>query len=423
MSSSQSHFLDKFCEIFELYSYGNIYYGRLCGHVLLGQALKTCRIYFGPIYIDPRISIFIVQPSGTGKSTPWGYIYQVAKQAGIKVEDIDEATDAALIGTIEQEEVIDPETRTKKTVYNKVTGKLATAEILHYDEGHMLIERKSYALNTLTWFQKALNPIGSEQNRCTKNLAHGTIDFYPSCSLIITSHPIKNLLESVLDTGFFQRIVLYPRDIPISERQGLEFLRADRLGKRVYTEPNIKELGEELQKIRAKYLKKEVVFDSQVKPIVKSKIRALYNLIKPAHPQVREIMATFIPRYNNFLYTFAFHHCCDRYGNVVKAQDINYAYGLVYVLFRELMSWVEETADFYKLGSKDYAYLRQASNIFHKMKKNPNGYVMRMKFMKVCAEKWKVSMPTVAKYLDKFKGYGKLKELEKGGVKYIKVEV
>jgi len=288
----------------------------------------------------------------------------------------------------------------------------------------MLLERKSYALNTLTWFQKALNPIGSEQNKCTKNLAHGEITFHPTCSFIITSYPMEGILTEVMHRGFFQRIVFYPRDIPILERQGLEFIRTDRLGERTFTEPDIKELSESLQKLRAKYLDKEAVWNPNVKPVIKAKIKSLYELIKPAHPQVREIMATFIPRYNNRLYAFAFHHCCDRYGDVVEIQDVNYAFGLVYILFKELMSWVESTADFYKLATKDYAYLRQAHMIFQRMHKDAKeGYVMKRRFMKMLSEKWKVSLPTVNKYLEKFKGYGKLREFTKGKVKYVKVEI
>jgi hypothetical protein len=389
----------------------------------MGQILKNCKIYAGPIYIDPRVSLFIVQPSATGKSTPWGFIFDVGRAGGLAVDDIDEATDASLVGTVEEVETLDEQSGTKVRQYNKVYGKLANAELLHYDEGSFLLERGAYAQHTMTWFQKALNPIGSEQSKVTKRMAHGVIEFYPTCSLIITSHPVENMLSSVINKGFFQRIILYPRDIAIEERQALEFLRADKLGNRVFTEPDIKELGEALQKTRAKYDKTEVKFDENTKPVIKAKIKSFYDLIKPAHPKVKEIMATFIPRFNNFMYTFAFHKCCDRLGDKVEISDINYAHNLCYILFTELMKWVEETADFYKLGSKDYSYYRLALFLFQKMQPDlPSGYVLQHRFMNACAEQWKVSMPTVLKYLEKFRGFGKLKEHSIGNVKYIKVE-
>ncbi len=427
--SQSSQFINDFCSLFEQYSYGNLFYGRLCAHVLMGQTLKTCKLYFGPLYIDPRISCFIIQPSATGKSTPWGYVYAVGKEAGLVVEDIDEATDAALVGTEEPTETVDIETGAKVITHKKVSGIMETAEILHYDEGNFLIERKQQALNTLTWFQKALNPIGSEQSKCTKRLAHKTIEFYPTCSLIITSYPIDNIIAPVLNTGFFQRIVLYPKDIPIKERQGLEFLRVDKLGHRTFSEPQVKFLGERLQKIRAKYKDlPEVIFDESTKPVIKGNIEALYKLIQTAHPKVKEVMATFIPRYNNFMYTFAFHHSCDRMAEKVEIPDIKYAFSLSYILFNTLMSWIEETVDFYKIGSKDMTYLKQAYILFTRMEKDTTeGYVLKQKFLHVCSDSWRVSPPTVNRYIERFKDLGKVKEVEhmnKGlNIRYVKVEL
>jgi hypothetical protein len=425
MSEERSLFLKKFSQVFEQYSYGNVYYGKLCAHVLLGQVLKYNRIFFGPNYIDPRVSIFIVQSSGTGKSVAYPLVYGVAKAAQIDIGEIDEITDAGLIGTIEEETYIDPETGTKLTRYNKIIGKLAEAGILHYDEGKMLIERGPYAANTLTWLQKALNPIGSEQNICSKKLAHGElIEIHPTCSLIITSHPFSQLLQPVLDTGFFQRIILYPRDIPISERRSLEFMRAEKLGKRLITEPDIKLLGEALIKIRSTYEGKQIEFEEDVIPVARSKIQSFYNLIAPAHNEVREIMATFIPRYNNLMYILAYHHCCDRLGAKVEIEDLNYAFGTAFVLFRELMSWIEQTANFYKMGNKDLTYLRLARDLFTRMQKQTEeGFVMKLDLMKRCAEEWRVSLHTVEKYFEKFKGYGKLKEFERDKINYVKIEV
>ena len=107
----EKNFIEQFCQTFEMYSYGNALYGRLCAHLLLGQKLKNVKIFFGPFYIDPRVSLFLIQPSGTGKSIPWGFIKKVGEGAGLLVDDIDIATDAALIGTEESEEIIDPVTK------------------------------------------------------------------------------------------------------------------------------------------------------------------------------------------------------------------------------------------------------------------------------------------------------------------------
>jgi hypothetical protein len=421
--TAEKNFIDQFCHTFAMWSYGNQLYGRLVAHILLGQKLKNLKIYFGPFYIDPRISLFLIQPSGTGKSVPYTFIKEVGEKSQLKVDDIDEATDAAMIGHVDAEEVIDPETRTKQIIYNTVKGKLSESDILHYDEGQMLIKRGPHAENALAWFQKALNPIGSGQNQCVKYLAHGEINFYPTCSLLITSHEIENLMEVVLNTGFFQRIVLYPRYIPIIDREKNEFLRADRFGKRIFTEIDSDTLAAKLVEVGKKYEKYELQVDDNVYPVIKSKVAELYTLVETAHERVREIMATFVPRYDNLVYVLSLHHMCAEMKDKIDVEDIKYGASLSYLLFKEVMSWVEENISLSRLSSKESSYLTSAFTIYKSIEQTPEGYVMKVSFIKTCSTKWRISMPTVVRYIERFKGLGKIKEIDQNGVKYLKMEI
>jgi len=421
--TENKNFVEMFSNAFELFSYNNALFGQLCAHVLLGQVLKDIKIYFGPIYIDPRISLFFIQPSGTGKSTPWTFVKNVGQAAGLQLDDIDEATDAALIGTTESEEVIDPETNQKTTEHLIVKGKLAQADVLHYDEGQMLIRRGQYSQNTLAWFQKALNPIGSGGNLVTKNLAHGEISFNPTCSLIITSHEIEHLLESVLNTGFFQRIVLYPRYVPINERKLNEFLRCDRFGKQLQTHFDVETIATKL--VETKTMNEEFVLkvNPNVIPVAKQGIASLYKLVESGHERVREIMATFVPRYNNLMYIFSVHHCCAEGKKEVDVEDIKYGARFSAELFKNVMTWVEENITLTKLSSREQNFLTSAFQIYKTMEHDKDGYVQQISFMRQCRIKWRITMPTILRYIEKFKGYGKLKQIEKNNSKLIKIEL
>jgi hypothetical protein len=423
MAAPEKNFVEQFSTAFELFSYNNALFGRLCAHTLLGQILRNVRIHFGPIFIDPRISLFFIQPSGTGKSTPWTFIKEVGTHVGLKMDDIDEATDAALVGTEEAEEVIDPESKTKTIVHNEIKGKLAEADILHYDEGQMLVRRGQYAQNTLAWFQKALNPIGSGQNLITKNLAHKEISFHPSCSLLITSHEIENLMETVLNTGFFQRIVLYPRYVSIDERKLNEFLRASRFGKKIFSELDVETLGDKLMAVAKKNEKFEVTVHPNVYPLANQGIENRYKLVETAHERVREIMATFIPRYDNLMYIFSVHHCCVEGKTVVDIEDIKYGMDLSQMLFKDVMSWVEENITLSRLTSKENSYLTSAFQIYKVMEKDENGYVHFASFLKNCNQRWHITIPTILRFLEKFKGLNKMKEITENNSKKIKIEI
>ena len=416
-------FLEQFCKTFELYSYNNQLYGRICGHILIGQILKHIRIPYGPIYIDPRVSLFLIQPSATGKSVVWDLIKNVGEKCSLRIADIDEATDAALIGTEEPEEIIDPETHAKTITHTVIKGKLADNDILHYDEGQMLIKRGQYAMNTLAWFQKALNPIGSGQNICTKNLAHGEITVAPTCSLIITSHEIENVLETVLNTGFFQRIVLYPRYVPINERKSNEFLRHDRFGKEICSPLDVESLAEMLFEVAKNNADYKVAVDPAVYPIAKQYIDSRYKLIDTANERVREILATFIPRYNNLMDIFAVHHSCMNNKKKIDIEDIKYGGMLSNELFQEVMTWVEENITLAKLSTREKAYLDRFYQMWYSMEKDGNGYINKVAFMKKFNEKWKITYPTLVRNIEKFKGYGKVKEREINNSKYIKIEI
>jgi hypothetical protein len=339
------------------------------------------------------------------------------------MDDIDIATDAALVGTEEAQEEMDPETHTKTITHKKIYGKLNDADVLHYDEGQMLIKRGTYAENTLALFQKALNPIGSGLNKITKNLAHQEIAVEPKCSLLITSHEIENLLETVLNTGFFQRIVLYPRYVSINERKMNEMLRAGRFGKRLFTEIDVETIGKKLMETAKANENFEVKVNENVYPIARQAVDNKYKLIETAHERVREIMATFVPRYDNLMYIFAVHNCCANMKKEVDVADIKYGADLSYVLFREVMSWVEENISITKFNSKEQSYLNTMYQIFKLMDKNEGGYVYLTSFVSNCSSRFKISPPTVLRKIEFFKGFGKIKEMNENNTKLIKIEI
>jgi hypothetical protein len=420
----EKNFISQFCTSFELYSYNNKKYGQLAAHVLLGQILKNIKVYYGSFYIDPRVSLFLMQPSATGKSVVWDFIKGVGEKVSLRIDDIDEATDAGLVGSEEPEEVLDPETKTKTIVHNIVKGKLADNDILHYDEGKMLMNRGQYSSNTLSWFQKALNPIGTGQNVCKKNLAHSEIEIKPTCSLLITSHEIDNVLESILNTGFFQRIVFYPRYIPVDERKQNEMLRQDRFGIQFENSIDAEVLGEMLFQIIKETTDYKLVVDPAVYPVAKQYIDGRYKLINQTNERVKEIMATFIPRYDNLMDVFALHHSVVNHKTKIDVEDIKYGGSLSHELFQEVMTWVEENITLAKLNVKEKAYFDRLYQMWNSMEKDEYGYVNKLSLMKKFMEKWKLSYPAQARYIEKFIGYGKIKQrMVNNTVQMIKIEI
>ena len=423
MSQPEKNYLDLFRTSFEIFSYNNQLYSLLCAHVLLGQVLRNIKLYFGPIYIDARVSLFFMQPSGTGKSTPVDFIGDIAKKSGLKMGDIDEISDAALVGHVDDEEVIDPETRVKTVTHNVVKGKLSEYDLLHYDEGKMLLTKSSYAQNALTWFQKALNPIGSGQNLITKNLKHGEISFHPFCSLLITTHDIENLLPVILDTGFFQRVMFYPRYVTIPERKRNEMIRCDRFGNKIWSELDVEEIAKKLTLCAKEYQNYEVKVSDNARPLLRQGVESHYRLIESANEHVKEIVATFVPRYNNLMYILSVHHSCVNFKKEIDIADAKYGMENSFLLLKDVIAWVEENINITKLTSRDQQYLIRAYQIYKVMEKDEHGYVHLVPFLRNCSEQWRLSMQSVNRRMDRFKGYGKVKQIKVNNQDMIKIEL
>ena len=69
--------------------------GMLSFFFLNGQAaVPYVRIPWGPSHLDPRVHVFWVQPSRTGKSVSWEFIGDVAKDSEIPTDNYTTGTAA-----------------------------------------------------------------------------------------------------------------------------------------------------------------------------------------------------------------------------------------------------------------------------------------------------------------------------------------
>jgi len=107
----------------------------------------------------------------------------------------------------------------------------------------------------------------------------------------------------------------------------------------------------------------------------------------------------------------------------VDIEDIKYGMDLSQMLFKDVMSWVEENITLSRLTSKENSYLTSAFQIYKVMEKDENGYVHFASFLKNCNQRWHITIPTILRFLEKFKGLNKMKEITENNSKKIKIEI
>ena len=94
--------LKSYVERFQTTSFFNEKAGLLSFFYLQGQALvDTVRVPVWASALDPRIHVFWIQPTRTGKTIAWEFIGEIAKLADLPIDMFTTGTDAALIGSFE----------------------------------------------------------------------------------------------------------------------------------------------------------------------------------------------------------------------------------------------------------------------------------------------------------------------------------
>ena len=97
--------LSGYLEHFREVSINNEIPGLLSFFFMQGQcALPYVRIPIGGSNIDPRVSVFWIQDTRTGKSVAYEIIESTMSQAGLQCVDYSTGTDAALVGSFTQDD-------------------------------------------------------------------------------------------------------------------------------------------------------------------------------------------------------------------------------------------------------------------------------------------------------------------------------
>jgi len=384
---------------FNQYSYNNPVYSRLCLHLILGQILRNQKVIKHGIEIDGRFNFFLVQSSGSGKSTALKFVIDVADYVGLDFESITDWSDAALIGTIESK---DDEAGKKK--YEQIKGILDGVDILHIDEASLLFSPSKYNQSTLSYLQLALNPIGSPSNRIRKKLRAGEfIDFHPHLSLFLTSYNPTKVGELVTTRGILQRMAVYVRFLSMEERLKNAYTDIDYLGTPAVDKSHLEEqIKVTLRSISDHYSKPENVidFDDKVKPLLKSLAKRLYDATVNINPFLQEHISSFLPRYLTMLYVVALHHAALRFSNFVEDVDIRYAYKLTRVMFDSVIVWLEQELE---RESKEKTKERKSAlkaiiTIFNENSKD--GSISRARLVRLVSERTGRSEKSIYRYLN-----------------------
>ena len=348
--------------------------GLLSFFFVQGQSLLPyVRIPTGDTHLDPRVHVFWIQPSRTGKSVAWNFIGDVMKEAELDYELYSTGTDAGLIGS--NKPVLDENNKpTGET--EKIDGLLSGKKGLNVDEGSIILNPGKHSQETVLYLQTACNAVGSGGNILTKPMKGDIIKCESMVSLWITTYPPKGVKEYVLTKGIFQRVLLYWSHWDMDMRQEVSNTRLATFWKKpietdltkddLYdyfkdTEKRVRDRllnfaeltftqwtemsREEQEEIAQQYMWDMFTVEEDYETALYQASDEVFDLLRNMSASMSEIVASFTPAIENYLAIISLHMAVLDKKWVISAQHVDMAFEILLDLFKNLISWLEDSVE------------------------------------------------------------------------------
>jgi len=364
-----------YLEHFERTSMDNSIPGLISFFFVQGQiAVRYVRLPTGDSYNDPRVHVFWIQPSRSGKSIAWNFIGDILSKVDIPHTMYTTGTDAGLVGSWDIVESGEGKDKTYDKV--KKEGLLAGRKALNFDEGSIILNPGKFSQETVLYLQSACNPVGTENNKLVKHMKDGVIENESLVSMWITTYPPKGVKEYVLTRGIFQRVLLYWGDWDMEQRKKVSQMRLStffkkpdkasmskqdlydyfidlnkRLRDRVLslTETSFTEWDamdrEDQEWLVQSCMWEAFTADENYVAALHAAADDIYDLVENMDPSLSEVVASFTPGIENYLGIFSLHIAMLDKSWVVKAEYVDMAHEILYDLFRNLITWLEDEVD------------------------------------------------------------------------------
>lgn len=238
-------------------------------YFILSKYFKNISINFGAEEKDLRFSFFFIGESRVGKGQLIKVLETIAEKLGVSHCRQTKFNSASLIGTISEAAVVKNMTDRRqpgdeKYVEPRVFGDLFYFDVVIFCEAKKLLMENADKEELLEDLQEALDSPG----RIRKKLKWDVIlEYVTNASLYSTTYYAKEITENLLYKGFYQRQLLYMRELTpqevISLRKKIIALYGKREGVKVEFDKEVDEFVERVKALdnskRTMYLTPEAI--------------------------------------------------------------------------------------------------------------------------------------------------------------------
>ena len=397
---------------------------------MVGQLVKDMiAIPSGANIDDTRLQFLWLQTSGTGKSTLTNWYLPIVKEAFRLINekhatefdlfDITDYTDAALIGSFEQqrEEVEDEEGRTRTVdVVVQVPGQLDGEGLAVWDEFEYsgIFKQSQHKENAIVYLNTFMNTLHGETWIISKKLKQGDEPIECKCkrSIYATSYIPKTLTSVITEKGVLQRLLTFiwevPQDIQkkmrrqlisdfgtITEKEAPKLKYAIALAK-IYDA--VKERYDDVDQDPLKVIR----ISPNAKDALLRECILMEQYIEHSRPEVFTAVETFINRILKHIQKLAVLCAVAEAPSIndkdkrfiVTAKNVEQAAYLVRQCYKSLVSWLDEALRVERQAVAEQANIGVFKGIYNKMDKS-EGWVHKRLLLQEVRKHTKKSQATV----------------------------
>ena len=397
---------------------------------MVGQLVKDMiAIPSGANIDDTRLQFLWLQTSGTGKSTLTNWYLPIVKEAfrlvnekhGTEFDlfDITDYTDAALIGSFEEqkEEVEDEDGRTRTVdVVVQVPGQLDGEGLAVWDEFEYsgIFKQSQHKENAIVYLNTFMNTLHGETWIISKKLKKGDEPIECRCkrSIYATSYIPKTLTSVITEKGVLQRLLTFiwevPQDIQknmrrqlisdfgtITEREAPKLKYATALAK-IYdaVKERYDEVGQDPMKV--------IRISPRAKDALLRECILMEQYIEHSRPEVFTAVETFINRILKHIQKLAVLCAVAEAPSIsdkskrfiVTAKNVEQAAYLVRQCYKSLVSWLDEALRVERQDVAEQANIGVFKGIYNKMDKT-EGWVHKALLLQEVRKHTKKSQATI----------------------------
>ena len=387
--------------------------------VCLGQILKDfVRLPVDSSMLDCRIHFAWFQSQRSGKTAVWKFIKQILEGTferinahesivngdtkSMDIFSVHEYTDAALIGTTEQNPAYnppqDPDELDEYDVesYIKYDGGLEGAGLAHFDEFESsgIFKQHKHKDNVLMYFQTFMNGLDSESYIIRKKLARQ--EFVQECdcsrSLYATTYVPVNFIEVVANSGVLQRPLTFVREVTDEERRIMILTYISKIGIKNTDEMQLQRFSNHLARCyvrtherwieRGRNAEEVMIFPDSVRDVIRQYYLWVQNDVESLRPEVKRIAESFIINLIQYQTMFAGLIAISNGRFNMTVADAHCAGRMVRHSYSALTEWLNKALRVQRKSVFQAAKPDAFIQAYHECVKDQDGYVNKKLLLK-----------------------------------------